>query len=52
MAKIFFKEYELKIMNRSEMYLLQPVLAFKYVVNTLDKNIDPEKTRREIVKKK
>ena len=34
------------------MNLLQAVLAFKYVVNNVDKNIDPEKTMREIVKKK
>ena len=43
---------ELKIMNGSEMNLLQAVLAFKYVVNTVDKNIDPEKAMREIVKNK
>lgn len=43
---------ELKTMNGSEMNLLQAVLAFKYVVNNVDKNIDPEKTMREIVKKK
>ena len=46
------EKYELKIMNGSEMNLLQAVLAFKYVVNTVDKNIDPEKAMREIVKKK
>ena len=39
-------------MNGSEMNLLQAVLAFKYVVNTVDKNIDPEKAMREIVKNK
>ena len=46
------EKYELKIMNGSEMNLLQAVLAFKYVVNTVDKNIDPEKAMREIVKNK
>ena len=41
MAKIFFK----KLINYA-------VLAFKYLVNTVDKNINPEKAMREIVKNK
>jgi shikimate dehydrogenase len=43
---------ELKIINGSEMNLLQAVLAFKYVVNTFDENINPEKAMRKIVKNK
>lgn len=46
------KKNELKIINGSEMNLLQAVLAFKYVVNTANENINPEKTMREIVKNK
>ena len=40
----------LKIINGSEMNLLQAVLAFEYVVNNVDKNISPEKAMREVVK--
>ena len=42
----------LKIINGSEMNLLQAVLAFKYVVNNVDKNINPEKPMREVAKSK
>ena len=42
----------LKIINGSEMNLLQAVLAFKYVVNNVDKDMNPERAMREIVKKK
>lgn len=42
----------LKIINGSEMNLLQAVLAFKYVVNNDDKYMNPEKAMREMVKKK
>ena len=34
------------------MNLLQAVLAFKYVVNNVDKDMNPERAMREIVKKK
>ena len=44
------KKNDLKIINGSEMNLLQAVLAFKYVVSTVDKKINPEKAMREIVK--
>jgi len=40
----------LKIINGSEMNLLQAVLAFEYVVNNVDKKISPEKAMREVVK--
>lgn len=42
----------LKIINGSEMNLLQAVLAFKYVVNNVDKDMNPEIAMREMVKKK
>ena len=48
----FAEENGLKIINGSEMNLLQAVLAFKYVVSNADKIINPEKAMREIVKKR
>ena len=41
---------DLKIINGSEMNLLQAVLAFRYAMNTVDENINPEKAMREVIK--